>query len=62
MLDSNGDGIIEMKELQENFKDSSGGGLFEQIIKEVDLDNDGQISVKEFNIGMKKMLINCFRH
>jgi len=43
MLDSNGDGNIDLQELQGNFKgsDNQSDGLFERIIKEVDTDNNG---------------------
>lgn len=62
MLDINGDGYIDQDELKENFKVKSEDDekLIQEIIEEVDNDKDGKISHEEFEIGMKKILINTF--
>jgi Ca2+-binding EF-hand superfamily protein len=63
LLDVNGDGIIDMKELQQSFKQQgdTDNEVLQEIISEVDKDNDNVISYEEFCDGMCKMLIKSFK-
>jgi Ca2+-binding EF-hand superfamily protein len=64
MLDINSDGQIDQQEIRENFKVTNDDDeeIIQQIIAEVDTNNDKCISQEEFELGMKKMLIGCFKN
>lgn len=63
LMDVNGDGIIDLQELKQTFKQQGDkyNQVFQEIISEVDKDQDNVISYEEFCDGMCKMLIKSFK-
>ena len=57
LFDRNGDGDIEAKELKEVIGDDNNNedNIWDQMIKEVDLDGNGVIDFEEFKAMMKKL-------
>lgn len=60
LFDKNGDGFISSLEIKEVLgKDSTlNDDIWKNIIKEVDLNGDGEISVQEFKVMMEKIIKN----
>ena len=64
LFDTDGNGMITLKELRENFKtkvlqsDSESEDFMLDVMNEVDLNKDGQISFEEFNTALKAYLLH----
>ena len=60
LFDKNEDGFISCLEIKEVLgKDTTlNDDIWKNIIKEVDLNGDGEISVEEFKVMMEKLITN----
>ena len=56
LLDVDGNGSISKEELQQMFGAGHDEAVWDDIMREVDADGDGDISFQEFEAAMKKVL------
>lgn len=64
LLDKDGDGFLSSEDLAEDLKiygTNSSETELQEILNEVDINHDGKIDYKEFDIMMRKQIIAVMR-